>query len=104
MNELSVAAARRRQMRWFLLVAINVSRPVAPSTGSLVPIIQFTYPDATHAEIRKELDYLEARMLVTISRDPLDQWYVDLTREGIDMVEYTIDCEPGIARPKLTQA
>ena len=26
-------------------------------------------------------------------------WFADLTRLGVDLAEYTIDCQPGIARP-----
>ena len=54
-------------------------------------------------EIRRELDYLEARETVRIDRDPMDRWFVDLTRTGIEFVEYTIDAQPGIARPLITQ-
>ena len=25
--------------------------------------------------------------------------FADLTRHGVDVAEYTVDCEPGIARP-----
>jgi len=28
---------------------------------------------------------------------------VDLTRTGIDFVEYNIDAQPGVARPNITQ-
>ena len=99
----AILKARREAMRWHLLSAINVSRPVGIYTEALLPIIQSVYPDATHKEIRRELDYLEAREMVTIARDPTDRWFVDLTRFGIDYVEYTIDAQPGIARPFITQ-
>ena len=26
-------------------------------------------------------------------------WFADLTRHGIDLAEYTVDCDPGISRP-----
>ena len=100
----AILKARREAMRWHLLSAINVSRPVGIYTEALLPIIQSVYPDATHQEIRRELDYLEARETVRIDRDPLDRWFVDLTRCGIDYVEYTIDAQPGIARPTITQS
>jgi hypothetical protein len=95
---------RREAIRWHLLSAINVSRPVAPYTEALLPIIQAVYRDATHAEIRRELDYLEERELVKITKDPMDRWIVDLTRHGIDVVEYTVAVDAGISRPLITQA
>ena len=100
----AILKARREAMRWHLLSATNVSRPVGIYTEALLPIIQSVYPDATHQEVRRELDYLEERELCKIHRDPMDRWFVDLSRCGIDYVEYTIDAQPGIARPTITQS
>lgn len=94
---------RRESIRWHLLAAINVSRPQGMYTGGLLPIIQSVYPDATELELRRELDYLEERELVKIHRDPLDRWMVELTRWGVDIAEYTVECDPGVARPRITQ-
>lgn len=100
----AILKARREAMRWHLLSAINVSRPVGIYTEALLPIIQSVYPDATHQEVRRELDCLEERELCKIHRDPMDRWFVDLSRCGIDYVEYTIEAQPGIARPSITQS
>ena len=98
-----VLKARREAIRWHLLSVVNLSRPVGIYTEALLPIIQSVYPDATHQEIRKELDYLDEREMCVIARDPMDRWFVDLTRTGIDFVEYTIEGQPGVARPSITQ-
>ena len=98
-----VLRARREAIRWHLLSAVDVSRPVGIYTEALLSIIQSVYPDATHQEIRRNLDYLEEREMCKISKDPMDRWFVDLTRTGIEFVEYTIDAQPGIARPVITQ-
>ena len=95
---------RREDMRWHLLAAVNLSLPAGIYTECLLPIIRSAYPDATHQEVRRHLDYLEARSMVKIAKDPVDRWMVDLTRVGIDFVEYTIDAQPGIARPTITRA
>lgn len=100
MNDL-ILKARRENIRWFLLVTANVSRPAGIYTEAMLPIIQATYPDATHKEVRVQLDYLEERNLVKITRDGMDRWFVELTRYGIDLVEYTLPVEPGIARPQM---
>lgn len=94
---------RREDMRWHLLSAINLSRPVGIYTLPLLSVIKTVYPDCTHEEVRVNLDYLEARELVRIQRDPSDRWTVSLTRHGIDFVEYAIDAYPGISRPQITQ-
>lgn len=103
MNPMLLAHARRGAMRWHLLAAINLSRPQGMYTSGLLPIVQSVYPDATEHEIRRELDYLEERQLVKIDKDPFDRWMVELARDGIDVAEYTVACDPGISRPRITQ-
>lgn len=99
----AILKARREAIRWHLLSVADLSRPEGINTEAMLPIIQSVYPDATHQEIRRELDYLEEREMVRINRDPLGRWFVDLTRTGIEFVEYTIDAQPGVARPRITQ-
>ena len=90
---------RREQVRWVLLLALNNARPMGAAEAMLLTVVQSVYPDATALEIRRELSYLEGRRLVKIERSPSGPWRADLTRLGVDIAEYTIDCEPGIARP-----
>jgi hypothetical protein len=92
--------ARREALRWHLLDIADKSRPAGCYTELMLDVIVGTYQDATHLELRRELDYLEERELVKIKRDGMDRWFVELTRHGIDLVEYTTECQPGIARPK----
>lgn len=96
-----VRLERARTMRWLLLVTLNVSRPVGMYADAMRPIIAATYPDVTEQEVRRELDYLAARELVELRQEPHGAWYAKLDRHGIDIVEYSIDCEPGISRPQL---
>ena len=100
-NMVQMAKIRREQIRWFLLTALNISRPVGMYTEALLPIVQATYMDSTHQEVRRELDYLEERELVQINRDGMGRWFAELARYGIDVVEYTVACDPGIARPQI---
>lgn len=100
---IDLVKTRREDLRWHLLSAVNLSRPVGIYTEPLLAIVRAVYPDATHQEVRVNLDYLEEREMVRISKDPLDRWMVDLTRTGIDFVEYNIDAQPGVSRPKITQ-
>lgn len=96
---MKAARARREFMRWVLLLAANINRPVHSTLRFLLSVVQGEYPDATDLEARRELDYLESRGLLKIKTDPLGQISVDLTRDGIDIVEYTVECDPGISRP-----
>ncbi len=103
MNPVQLAQIRHRAMRWHLLAALDLSRDQGMTTEALLPIVQSVYPDATEHEVRRELDYLEKRELVEIRKDPLDVWIAELARYGIDVVEYTVDCDAGISRPTITR-
>lgn len=103
MHQPAILKARREAIRWHLLALANLNRPNGINVVAMLPVIQSVYPDATLLEIRRELDYLESREMATIAKDPLDNWFVELTRTGIDFAEYTIDAQPGVARPRITQ-
>lgn len=91
--------ARHETMRWLILLTLNIARPAEANAGMLRSVVAGVYSDVTELEVRRELDYLQARELVTTRTDPLGQTYAKLARYGIDVVEYTVDCDPGIARP-----
>lgn len=99
-DQIDSAKVRRENLRWLLLMALYNARPADLVEAVLLSIAQAMYPDATPIETRRELDYLSDRKLVDLRKDPGGPWWGNLTRYGTDIVEYTIDCEPGIARPK----
>ncbi len=86
-------------MRWYILLTLNNARPIGAYEELVLATIQGIYTDATALELRRELDYLEDRKLVNLKKEPGGRWFADLTRYGVDVVEYTLECEPGIARP-----
>lgn len=96
---MDIAKARRESMRWNILNTLNQARPYATTEAFLISVVQAIYPDATPLELRRELDYLADRELVALDKAPSGAWSADLTRYGIDVAEYTVDVEPGIARP-----
>ena len=87
-------------LRWSLLVALNKTRPYTASETLLLDVSRAIYPDTTHLELRRELDYLADRKMVDLEKKPSGDWFADLTRLGVDLVEYTVECGPGIARPE----
>ncbi len=93
------AKIRREAGRWHLLLALDHARPLGAYDSLLLATLRDEYPDATANELRRKLEYLEGRELVEIKRCPDGRWLSKLTRHGIDVVEYTVDCDPGIARP-----
>lgn len=95
-----MARARKYGMRWDLLRAIQLSRPYGTTEQCLNLWLEGLYPGLTGIEARCELDYLRDRGLITLQIMPGDIWFADLTRDGVDVVEGTVPCDPGIARPK----
>jgi len=93
------AKIRRESLRWIIILSLNNARPVGAYEGVVLSIAQSEYPDATPLELRRELDYLAGRELVKLDKEPGGRWHAALTRTGTDVAEYTVDCEPGIARP-----
>lgn len=96
---IDVEKIRREQIRWVLILALQNARPYGAHEVVLLATVQGIYADATALEIRRELGYLEDRTLVTVRREPSGPWHGELTRFGVDLAEYSIECEPGIARP-----
>ena len=84
-----IVKARRESMRWLLSNTLNNARPLGAMDVLLLSVVQAIFPDATANELHVQLAYLEDKGLVDIKRQP----------DGIDVVEYTIDCPAGIARP-----
>lgn len=94
------AKVRRESLRWYIILTLNTSRPVDPHEVVVLSTIQGIFPDATSLELRRELDYLADRSLVTLNKQPVGVWICGLTHYGVDIAEYTIACNPGIARPE----
>lgn len=94
-----LARVRREALRWLILLTLNNARPLGCAEGPILSVAQTQYPDASPLEIRRELDYLDDRQLVEIKKAPSGPWHAELTRHGVDVAEYTVDVEPGIARP-----
>jgi hypothetical protein len=94
-----IAKVRRESMRWNLIATLNKSRPYTTNEQFLLDVMRAIYPDATPLEVRRELDYLLDRNLVSLDKQPAGTWFADLTRYGVDVAEYTVVCHPGISRP-----
>jgi hypothetical protein len=92
--------ARRENIRWYLLLTLNSARPLGTSEAVILTTVQGIVPDVTPREIRNELDYLHHRDLIVLERRDTPVWHAELSRMGIDVVEYTVTCDPGIARPQ----
>lgn len=94
-----VERVRRESIRWLIILTLNNARPIGAFEGPVLSVSQSEYPDATALELRRELDYLHGRSLIRVTKKPDARWFCELTPHGVDVAEYTVDVEPGIARP-----
>lgn len=92
--------ARREGMRWHLINTLNKARPYTSSEAFLLDVMLGIYPNVTPLELRQQLEYLQDRRLLDLTKQPSGMWFADLNRLGVDIAEYTIDCQAGIARPE----
>ncbi len=97
---MDIEKARREELRWLILRALYAARPVGTSENIIKNAIEPIILDITTIEIRQELNYLAERDLITIFNKDTPVWAAKINNHGIDIVEYTVDCFPGIARPK----
>lgn len=96
---IDAARSRREAIRWYILLTLNNARPIDTHEAVVLTTLQGIYPDITPLELRRELDYLADRSLITLDRQPAGVWIAGLTSLGVDIAEYTVECRPGIARP-----
>jgi hypothetical protein len=95
-----LAKVRRENIRWMILLTLNNAAPHGAYESIVLSVVRAEYSDATQDELRKNLDYLDMRDLISIDHQPDGRWFCKLERYGVDVVEYTVPVEPGIARPE----
>jgi hypothetical protein len=88
---------RRYLLRWHIMIALYQDR-TQPLSDELLHAAMQPLAHPTREEMRQELAYLDQRELIKLTRDQ-PHWQADLTWHGVDLVEYTVTCEAGIARP-----
>lgn len=99
MSDIDHTRLRREALRWLILLTLNNARPIGAYEGLVLTVAQSEYPDATALELRREMDYLHERELIKLDKQPSGRWHAEMNRFGVDVAEYTVTCEPGIARP-----
>ncbi|MTD32532.1 hypothetical protein [Paludibacterium denitrificans] len=97
---IDAAKVRRESMRWYLVLALYNARPEELVEDVIQATMRVIIPDVSPLEVRKELEYLVDRAMVKVRKEPSGRWWADITRYGVDLAEYTIDCQPGIGRPE----
>lgn len=94
--------ASRETLRWLIMATLNAARPLGAAEPLILSAISGIPHRVTALELRRELGYLEERGLILIPPSSKESpvWHARLTRAGVDVAEYTIACDAGIARPR----
>nr|VFK21753.1 MAG: hypothetical protein BECKLFY1418C_GA0070996_110211 [Candidatus Kentron sp. LFY] len=90
---------RREGMRWNILLTLGHARPSGCWEELVLDTVQAIHPDTTRLELHRELDHVADLGLIEIEKKPYGRWYAKLNARGTNVVDYTADCPPGIARP-----
>lgn len=100
MHDPDIERAMREEARWRILRGLDAGRPYPVAETVLWRLLagDLSLP-VTPLMLRRELTYLEDRGLLEVFNRESATWSARLSRAGIDIVEYTVPCDPGIARP-----
>ena len=88
-------------IRWEILRTVKVGGLLGASESMMLATLRAGFLFADCTLVREQMNYLEERGLLKVTRSEVDGWVATLSRAGTDLIEYRIDCEPGIARPAL---
>lgn len=91
---------KREQLRWLILETLNSARPIGANENLILNVANEIQGGVTNLELRRELDYLCDRGLISVNGKNSPVWHAELTRDGVDVAEYTVECDAGIARPR----
>jgi len=91
--------SRRETLRWMILSSLNFARPAGAGERVILAALKGEIRDLTRLELRREMDYLSGCGLVDLENACTSHWHARLTRQGVDVVEHTVEAQPGIARP-----
>ena len=91
--------AKLESGRWEVLRVLHVGGRIGATEEMILATLRAMWIGINREWVRDQLDYLESRKLVDVERHQIKSWRAKLTRYGVDLATYVIDCEPGIDRP-----
>jgi DNA-binding transcriptional ArsR family regulator len=91
---------QREEARWRILRVLDAGRPVGVSENIVWRVLGDIKLRLSPNAVRRELTYLRDLGLVKIENEDSEIWFAELTAEGVDVVEYTVNAPPGVARPR----
>jgi hypothetical protein len=97
---LDIEQKQREEARWRILRVLDAGRPIGVSENVIWRVLHDVRLPLSITVVRRELDYLRNLGLIQIEGEDTGVWCGKLTAPGVDIVEYTVEAPPGIARPR----
>src|SRR6266705_5648210 len=99
-NGVDLEQKQREDARWRMLRVLDAGRPIGVNETIVWRVLHDVKIGLSQMQIRRELKYLQDLGLVYIQGEGSETWSANLTASGVNIVEYTVECPPGIARPR----
>jgi hypothetical protein len=99
-NGMDLNQKQREEARWRILRILDAGRPIGVSESIILRVLDDVRLPMGPTGVRRELDYLRDLGLADIEEEDGEGWIGKLTASGVDLVEYTVQAPPGVARPK----
>jgi hypothetical protein len=99
-NGADLEQKQREEARWRILRVLDAGRPIGVNETIVWRVLHDVKIGLSLTQVRRELEYLQDLGLAKLEDMETETWSAKLTALGVDVVEYTVDSPPGIARPK----
>ncbi len=99
-SSIDLEQKQREEARWRMLRVLDAGRPIAVSENIVWRVLHDVRLPMSITGVRREFDYLRNLGLIEIENELSETWFAKLTARGVDIVEYTLDAPPGVARPR----
>lgn len=96
-----ISNVRRERARWRVLRILQASRPVGASERIISRILTETGLPYSSADLRRELTWMADAGLIEIIAEEDGTVAAKLTRDGIDVAEYSVPAPEGVRRQQV---
>jgi hypothetical protein len=99
-SSIDLEQKQREEARWRILRVLDAGRPIAVSENIVWRVLHDVRLPLSITGVRREFDYLRNLGLIEVENELSETWFAKLTARGVDVVEYTLEAPPGVARPR----
>ena len=86
-------------VRWEILRTLGIGGHMGATDVMIMSVVSAAFLTVDRTDVRNELVYLEDRKWIKLERHEIQPWRAALSGYGRDIVDYTVECPPGIRRP-----